>query len=139
MSHAFVEVQKAAKRFPGASKEAEPLTVFENISFQLEKGEFVCIIGHSGCGKSTIMNALAGLDQFSEGSMVMENKEISGPGLERGVVFQMIDQMVRVGLRFRVGVGVRVRGRTGRDLDPIVSQDIGGVARIRLVPPVLAR
>ncbi|KFC50894.1 nitrate ABC transporter ATPase [Halomonas sp. SUBG004] len=115
MSHAFVEVQKAAKRFPSAGKEAEPLTVFENISFQLEKGEFVCIIGHSGCGKSTIMNALAGLDQFSEGSLVMENKEISGPGLERGVVFQNYSLLPWLTALENVRFGVRARWKTWSD------------------------
>ena len=115
MSHAFVEVQKAAKRFPSAGKEAEPLTVFENISFQLEKGEFVCIIGHSGCGKSTIMNALAGLDQFSEGSLVMENKEISGPGLERGVVFQNYSLLPWLTALENVRFGVRARWKAWSD------------------------
>ncbi|MCH4809772.1 ABC transporter ATP-binding protein [Vreelandella neptunia] len=109
MSHAFVEVQQAAKRFPGASKNAPPLTVFENVSFQLQKGEFVCIIGHSGCGKSTIMNALAGLDQFSDGSMVMEGKEINGPGLERGVVFQNYSLLPWLTALENVRFGVRAR------------------------------
>ncbi|WP_404473696.1 ABC transporter ATP-binding protein [Vreelandella venusta] len=109
MSHAFVEVQQAAKRFPGASKNAPPLTVFENVSFQLQKGEFVCIIGHSGCGKSTIMNALAGLDQFSGGSMVMEGKEINGPGLERGVVFQNYSLLPWLSALENVRFGVRAR------------------------------
>lgn len=112
MSHAFVEVQQAAKRFPGASKNAPPLTVFENVSFQLQKGEFVCIIGHSGCGKSTIMNALAGLDQFSEGSMVMEGKEINGPGLERGVVFQNYSLLPWLSALENVRFGVRARWKS---------------------------
>ncbi|MGM0832954.1 MAG: ABC transporter ATP-binding protein [Pseudomonadota bacterium] len=109
MSTAFVEVQQAAKRFPGEGKHATPLTVFENISFQLKKGEFVCIIGHSGCGKSTIMNALAGLDQFSEGSMVMESKEIKGPSLERGVVFQNYSLLPWLTALENVRFGVRAR------------------------------
>jgi len=109
MSHAFVEVQKAAKRFPGAGKDAAPLTVFEDISLQLKKGEFVCIIGHSGCGKSTIMNALAGLDQFSEGSMVMDGKEIHGPSLERGVVFQNYSLLPWLTALDNVRFGVRAR------------------------------
>jgi nitrate/nitrite transport system ATP-binding protein len=108
MSHAFVEVQQAAKRFPGA-KGGEGLTVFENVSFSLEKGEFVCIIGHSGCGKSTIMNALAGLDQFSDGAMVMEGKEINGPGLERGVVFQNYSLLPWLTALENVRFGVRAR------------------------------
>ena len=108
MSHAFVEVQQAAKRFPGDRGE-EDLTVFENVSFSLEKGEFVCIIGHSGCGKSTIMNALAGLDSLSDGAMIMDGREINGPGLERGVVFQNYSLLPWLTALENVRFGVRAR------------------------------
>jgi nitrate/nitrite transport system ATP-binding protein len=77
----FLQVQDLAKRYAGTA-------VFERVSFTMEKGEFVCIIGHSGCGKTTILNVLAGLDQASEGVVVMDNREVAGPSLERGVVFQ---------------------------------------------------
>ena len=63
-------------------------TVFDGVSFAMEKGEFVCIIGHSGCGKTTILNILAGLDSASGGAVVMDNREVAGPSLDRGVVFQ---------------------------------------------------
>ncbi|REN11457.1 ATP-binding cassette domain-containing protein, partial [Mycobacterium tuberculosis] len=56
--------------------------------FTLDRGEFVCIIGHSGCGKTTILNVLAGLDQASAGHVFMDGREVAGPSLERGVVFQ---------------------------------------------------
>jgi len=79
----FLRVQDLAKRYVPS---APP--VFENVSFDIEQGEFVCIIGHSGCGKSTILNVLAGLESASEGHAFMNNRDISGPGLERGVVFQ---------------------------------------------------
>ena len=62
--------------------------VFANVSFVIDKGEFVCIIGHSGCGKTTVLNVLAGLDTATSGHCFMDNREISGPSLERGVVFQ---------------------------------------------------
>ena len=86
MSKHFVEIQYLAKRFPDA--EGGELTVFENANFGIDKGEFVCIIGHSGCGKSTIMNILAGLDEATEGVVLMNDKEVVGPSLDRGVVFQ---------------------------------------------------
>ena len=62
--------------------------VFEGINFEIERGEFVCIIGHSGCGKTTILNVLAGLEEATGGDAIMLGKRIQGPGLERGVVFQ---------------------------------------------------
>jgi nitrate/nitrite transport system ATP-binding protein len=77
----FLQVQGLAKRYPGS-------TVFEGVNFAMEKGEFVCIIGHSGCGKTTILNVLAGLDAASGGTVIMDNREIAGPSLDRGVVFQ---------------------------------------------------
>jgi len=87
MSNHFVEVEGLAKRYP-APRGGEALTVFENANFGIDKGEFVCIIGHSGCGKSTILNILAGLDEASDGGVIMNGREVSGPSLERGVVFQ---------------------------------------------------
>jgi nitrate/nitrite transport system ATP-binding protein len=87
MSSHFVEVEGLAKRYP-APGGGDDLTVFENAHFGIDKGEFVCIIGHSGCGKSTILNILAGLDEASAGGVIMNGREVSGPSLERGVVFQ---------------------------------------------------
>jgi nitrate/nitrite transport system ATP-binding protein len=77
----FLQVQELAKRYGTTA-------VFERVSFTMEKGEFVCVIGHSGCGKTTILNILAGLDAASEGVVIMDNREVAGPSLERGVVFQ---------------------------------------------------
>jgi nitrate/nitrite transport system ATP-binding protein len=78
----FLKVEGLSKAFV----EAKP--VFAGVSFSIDKGEFVCIIGHSGCGKTTVLNVLAGLDTASGGHVFMDNREITGPGLERGVVFQ---------------------------------------------------
>ena len=78
----FLKIEGLAKTYvPGKP-------VFANVNFTIDKGEFVCIIGHSGCGKTTVLNVLAGLDTASAGHCFMDNREISGPSLERGVVFQ---------------------------------------------------
>ena len=65
-----------------------PLVVFEGVGFTIDKGEFVCLIGHSGCGKSTILNVVAGLDRASAGRVIVDGSEVRGPSLDRGVVFQ---------------------------------------------------
>jgi nitrate/nitrite transport system ATP-binding protein len=81
----FLRVEGLAKRFASGKGE---LTVFDRVDFTIARGEFVCIIGHSGCGKTTILNVLAGLDEPSSGYVFMDGREVSGPSLERGVVFQ---------------------------------------------------
>lgn len=87
MRKPLISVEGLAKRFPEPSGKGE-LTVFDDIWFTIEEGEFVCIIGHSGCGKSTILNALAGLDEASSGVIIVDGEAISGPSLDRAVIFQ---------------------------------------------------
>ncbi len=86
MANSFLSIEKLTQRYP-EGKGGE-FTVFENASFGIEKGEFVCILGHSGCGKSTIMNILAGLSEPTKGVVKMDGYAVSGPSLDRGVVFQ---------------------------------------------------
>lgn len=79
----FLQVQNLSKSY---KLDAPP--VFEGINFNIERGEFICIIGHSGCGKTTILNVLAGLEDATNGNAFMNGREIKGPSLDRGVVFQ---------------------------------------------------
>ena len=83
--------------------------VFADVSFTLERGEFVCIIGHSGCGKTTILNVLAGLDQASSGHVFMDGREVVGPSLERGVVFQSHALMPWLTVRQNIAFAVKSR------------------------------
>ncbi|MDD9944170.1 MAG: ABC transporter ATP-binding protein [Myxococcales bacterium] len=85
--HKFLQIEGLARRFPDAMG-GEELVVFDGVDFAVDKGEFVCLIGHSGCGKSTILNIIAGLDSASEGYVFVGGREVTGPGLERGVIFQ---------------------------------------------------
>jgi nitrate/nitrite transport system ATP-binding protein len=65
-----------------------PLTVLDNVTLNIAQGEFVSLIGHSGCGKSTVLNIVAGLLQASEGGVLLEEREVRDPGPDRAVVFQ---------------------------------------------------
>src|SRR5580765_4582167 len=62
--------------------------IVRNFNLRIKKGEFVCLIGHSGCGKSTVLSMLAGLNEITAGGIVLAGKELVGPGPDRGVVFQ---------------------------------------------------
>jgi nitrate/nitrite transport system ATP-binding protein len=83
--------------------------VFENVDFAIDRGEFICIIGHSGCGKSTILNVLAGLESASAGTVIMGNREVAGPGLDRGVVFQNHALLPWLSVEQNIGFAVRSR------------------------------
>ena len=80
--------------------------VFADVNFTIDKGEFVIIIGHSGCGKTTVLNVLAGLDTATSGNVFMDNREISGPSLERGVVFQSHALMPWLSVRKNIAFAV---------------------------------
>ncbi len=102
----FLRVEGLAKTYPGS---AEP--VFDSINFGIAKGEFVCIVGHSGCGKTTILNVLAGLEQASAGHVFMGNREVAGTSLERGVVFQGHALMPWLSVRRNIAFAVRSKWR----------------------------
>jgi len=87
VSAEFLKVEGLSKSF-AAPRGGSPIVVFDEVNFSIDKGEFVCIVGHSGCGKSTILNILAGLDEASGGVVIMAGREVAGPSLDRGVVFQ---------------------------------------------------
>lgn len=98
----FLKVQGLGKAYPGA---AEP--VFDGVNFDIAEGEFVCIIGHSGCGKTTILNVLAGLETASAGHVFMDRREVAGPSLDRGVVFQGHALMPWLSVRGNIAFAVR--------------------------------
>jgi nitrate/nitrite transport system ATP-binding protein len=86
MNSRFISLEGIARRYPAPDGGAT--TIFEDLWLTMASGEFTCTIGHSGCGKSTVLNILAGLDAPSEGTVVMDGQEISGPSLDRAVIFQ---------------------------------------------------
>lgn len=81
----FLDISKIDMVFPTQTGD---FTALKNVDLQIAKGEFVSLIGHSGCGKSTVLNVVAGLYQATKGGVLLNNKEVSAPGPERAVVFQ---------------------------------------------------
>jgi nitrate/nitrite transport system ATP-binding protein len=85
-SDKFISIEAIARRYPGA--DGGEIAVFENLWLSMARGEFGCVIGHSGCGKTTVLNILAGLDQPSEGTVIVDGQAIEGTSLDRAVIFQ---------------------------------------------------
>jgi nitrate/nitrite transport system ATP-binding protein len=107
MTKPFLSIENLTQTYPDG--QGGTMTVFENATFGVEKGEFVCILGHSGCGKSTIMNILAGLAEPTSGVVVMDGREVSGPSLDRGVVFQNYSLLPWLSTLKNVSFGVAAR------------------------------
>lgn len=82
----FISIEGIARRYPAAG--GGSTTIFEDLWLSVPRGEFVCIIGHSGCGKTSVLNILAGLEEPSEGVVVVDGQAIAGPSLDRAVIFQ---------------------------------------------------
>lgn len=83
-----VKADLLGKSYPSPTRGQPDNIVFENVNFYLNEGEFVSCIGHSGCGKSTILNIMAGLEKPSSGYVFVNKTPVTGPGLDRAVVFQ---------------------------------------------------
>jgi nitrate/nitrite transport system ATP-binding protein len=81
----YVVLSRVTKVYPGAKG---PAVIVKDFDLSIKKGEFVCLIGHSGCGKSTVLSMVAGLNPLTEGAIILAGKELNGPGPDRGVVFQ---------------------------------------------------
>ncbi len=84
MSH-HVEIANLTKSFPTPRG---PVVIVRDFNLRIRQGEFVALIGHSGCGKSTVLSVLAGLSEPSGGGIVLAGRELAGPGPDRGIVFQ---------------------------------------------------
>jgi nitrate/nitrite transport system ATP-binding protein len=81
----YLELWNLTKCYPSPKGDA---VIVRDVNFKFRKGEFVTVIGHSGCGKSTILMMVAGLSQITSGAITLAGRELKGPGPDRGVVFQ---------------------------------------------------
>ena len=83
-----------------------PQTIVQDFNLRIGKGEFVSIIGHSGCGKSTVLMMIAGLTEISDGGIILAGRELSGPGPDRGIVFQSPSLLPWMTARENVMLGI---------------------------------
>jgi len=107
-----LRVEKLSKHYPArrGSGHRTGLRVFDDITFTVGEGEFVSVIGASGCGKTTVLNLAAGLDAPSGGSILVDGRAVTGPGLDRGVVFQEFALFPWLTVAGNIGFGLKSMG-----------------------------
>jgi len=112
----ILEVKDLNKVYKTAKGETVAL---KNVNFKTHRREFVCVIGPSGCGKSTLIRILAGLESHTSGQVLLDNKPVSGPGRDRGMVFQgytlfpwrSVRENVMFGLQMKTSASSRLGAR----------------------------
>lgn len=104
MSQVHLELTQVGIDFPTPKG---PFNALKDVNLKIAKGEFVSLIGHSGCGKSTVLNIVAGLHQATSGGVVLNGKEVNSPGPERAVVFQNHSLLPWLSVYDNVGLAVK--------------------------------
>jgi NitT/TauT family transport system ATP-binding protein len=118
-NHAHITVAGVSKVFKTAERDVVAL---QDINLQIPQGQFVCLLGPSGCGKSTLLNAIAGFAPPTAGTITADGQLVTGPGPERGMVFQEYALFPWMTVADNIGFGLEIQGRNRADLNVTVDQ-----------------
>ena len=117
----LIRVDHVTKRFNGPTGEIEAL---RGADLHIAAGEFVCLIGASGCGKSTLLRIVAGFEPASEGQVIVAGRPVTGPGPDRGMVFQDYGLFPWLSVRGNIGFGPAARGLGRKEVAEIAERYI---------------
>jgi NitT/TauT family transport system ATP-binding protein len=119
MNTTHIQVSGVNKVFKTDSREVIAL---KDINLDIEQGQFVCLLGPSGCGKSTLLNAIAGFSLPSSGTITADSKLVTGPGPERGMVFQEYALFPWMTVEKNIAFGLEIKGMPQAEIDAKVAQ-----------------
>jgi NitT/TauT family transport system ATP-binding protein len=109
----YISITNLSKTFEGSDQSVAAL---QEITLSLSQGEFVCLLGPSGCGKSTLLNAIAGFIQPTAGEIVVNGRRVTGPGPDRGVVFQEYAIFPWMTVARNIAFGLELKGASGGEI-----------------------
>jgi NitT/TauT family transport system ATP-binding protein len=118
MTSSHIDVAAVSKVFNAGERE---VTALKDINLHIPDGQFVCLLGPSGCGKSTLLNAIAGFSLPSSGAITANGKLVTGPGPERGMVFQEYALFPWMTVEKNIAFGLEVKGVPSAEIDQRVS------------------
>ncbi len=122
-----LRLEGVTKEFPAPRTGVRTMAV-SDFSLEISAGDFICIVGPSGCGKSTVMNMIAGLDKPSSGRIAIDGVPVTGPGADRGVMFQDYALFPWLTVRENIGFGLRNgtpgRGLSSKDLEDRIDRHV---------------
>lgn len=119
MSVEFINVHKSFNEIEG-----KPKYVLENINLKIKTGEFICVLGKSGCGKSTMLNLLAGYLKGDKGRIIVDGVDVKGPSAQRGVVFQQHALFPWYTVKENIEFGLKLKKYKKSEREKIVKQYI---------------
>jgi nitrate/nitrite transport system ATP-binding protein len=132
----FVEIDLLGKTY---ETPAGPAVIVRDFTLHVREGEFVCIVGHSGCGKSTVLSILMGLNQATTGGVAIGGREVDGPGTDRGVVFQSATLLPWLTVLDNVRLALeQVRRGAGPEAAEVYLERVGLAGQGRRLPRELS-
>jgi NitT/TauT family transport system ATP-binding protein len=113
----MLELKQLSKTYNDTGKK---VVAFENISFNVNEGEFIALLGPSGCGKSTLLKILAGLTRPDSGKVLIDGKEVTAPGQERGIVFQSFNLFPWLSVKENIAFPLKLREQDAKTIEHTV-------------------
>ena len=113
-----VHIDHVVKKFNGRKGE---MTALNGVDLDIHENEFVAVVGPSGCGKSTLLNIIGGLETPTEGRVLVDGKEVTGPGPDRGIVFQQYALFPWLTVEKNVQFGLKLQGKSDEEAAEIAN------------------
>jgi len=117
-----LKVEKVRKIFPSLNSKGQEVLALDDISLEVNKNEFYSILGHSGCGKTTLLNLIAGFEVPTSGRIECAGKLVTGPGADRSMVFQDYALFPWLTVYDNIAFGLKIKGMGSSEIDQVVTR-----------------